>query len=149
MRAVTFLAAGFVLSWVLVGCGPQGGEADEPLSLETEEVEPAPEAAIDPADDVKGQRPSAAPAGVVPGDFPADFPIYQPSSVIQIDSGTEGSRTVALRTPDPVDTVRDWLQSALTASGWRRSGAVWEKGGVEVAVRVEPLPGGSAIRMEY
>lgn len=134
----------------LLACAPEPPEQEGLPPLETEVVEPPPEAAIDPSLDAQApQRQAAGLAGAVPSDFPSDFPLYRPATVIDFGESAAGRRTLALRTPDPPAAVRSHLEAELVALGWTREGDRWSSGGRTVTMRIEPLPGGSRIDLEY
>lgn len=143
----------FILSTLTVlalgACQPQS-DSDGPAPLETEVVEPPPEAAIDVSQDAKAARRVESLSGVLPSDVPADLPLHQPATLVDFGSGS--ARYVTFTSPASPQTVRSDMGQRLRAAGWSPEGgepAVFVKDGRRITLSVEPDPVGSLWRLDY
>lgn len=133
----------------LAACQQRGGGGG-PEPLETEVVEPPPEAAIDISQDAQGRRRVESLSGVLPSDVPKDLPLHRPATLV--DFGSAGARYVTFTSPAPPQTVRADMERRLSAAGWARDGgepAVFTKGGRRITLNVKSDPVGSLWRVDY
>lgn len=145
-----FFVATSLVALALGACQQQGS-GDGPAPLETEVVEPAPEATIDISEDAQSARRVESLAGVLPSDVPPDLPLHRPASLIDFGSGSE--RYITFTSPAAPDAVRADMEQRLRAEGWAREGggeaAVFVKDGRRITLTVEPDPVGSLWRVDY
>lgn len=143
-------ATAATLTWV--GCAPEPAQKEEPVILETEDVEFSSDAEIDLSGDQKG-APRRKSSGQLPTDFPAELPIFQPSSISDIGEGGLGGLVQFVAQAKPA-AVRDWYRSALTRSGWSveisADGAMLASLGARRArISVEAAGPGSTVTVQY
>lgn len=148
MRGFSIL---LTLTTLALGACQQQGEGDGPPPLETEVVEPAPEATIDISEDAQSARRVESLSGVLPSDVPSDLPLHRPASLVDFGSG--GERYITFTSPAAPAAVRADMEQRLRAEGWAREGggeaAVFVKDGRRINLTVEPDPVGSLWRVDY
>lgn len=150
-RSVVLLALAAATP-IWVGCAPEPEQREEPVILETEEIELSPDAEIDLSGDQKG-APRSSSSGQLPTDFPADLPIFQPSAISDIgDGGLGGLVQFDAQAKEPA--VRDWYRSTLPRAGWTVAmsgdGAMnASKGASRVTISIESSGPGSTITVQY
>ncbi|MGH9380968.1 MAG: hypothetical protein ACRD2Z_10200 [Thermoanaerobaculia bacterium] len=126
-----------------------GGDGLEPL--DTQVVEPPPEASIDISQDAQSRRRVESLSGVLPSDVPKDLPLHRPATLI--DFGAEGARYITFTSPASPQAVRSDMERRLSGAGWVREGsgdsAVFVKDGRRVTLTVDSDPVGSLWRIDY
>lgn len=138
---------------LVAACSPPAPE--EPVELETVDVELPIDAELSTENDLKAvKRAAEAISGLVPGDVPSDLPLFSPSSVVDFGDAGGGRSYVELDTGARPDAVRRWLGERLPAAGWS-VGAIGDalveahKGPATVEYRLSGLGSGTRIRLEY
>lgn len=141
------------LAMLASACAPPPPE--EPVELETVDVELPIDAELSTEGDLKAvQRAAAAISGLVPGDVPSDLPLFSPASVVDFGAAAGGRAYVELDTGAAPDAVRRWLGARLPAAGWS-VGAIGDhmveahKGPATVEYGLTRLGSGTRIRLEY
>lgn len=141
------------LAMLASACAPPPPE--EPVELETVDVELPIDAELSTENDLKAvKRAAEAISGLVPGDVPSDLPLFSPSSVVDFGDAGGGRSYVELDTGARPDAVRRWLGERLPAAGWS-VGAIGDalveahKGPATVEYRLTGLGSGTRIRLEY
>ena len=151
-QALARLPVILLLAALASACPPPAPE--EPVELETVDVELPIDAELSTEDDLKAvERATPSISGLVPGDVPSDLPLFSPSSVV--DFGAAAGRSyVELDTGARPDAVRRWLGERLPGAGWS-VGAIGDtlveahKGPATVQYRLTDLGSGTRIRLEY
>ncbi|RMH16950.1 MAG: hypothetical protein D6696_16925 [Acidobacteria bacterium] len=129
-----------------VACSRGAGPGDEP-PLETVDLPPAP--ALNPEADPRAQPREERLGGLLPNDFPSDLPLHLPATVIDFQDLEKGWVSVTLATSGKPAVVREGLAAELRARGWAAGDGRWRKGKREIALTVEPTPGGCHYRYVY
>ena len=141
-----------LLVGLVVACAPQVPE--EPVELETVDVELPIDAELSTEGDLQAVARAAQISGLVPGDVPPDLPLFVPSSVIDFGGPTGGRSFVELDAGAAPAEVRSWLGTRLPAAGWT-VGAIGDdlvqahKGARRIDYRLTDLTPGTRIRLEY
>jgi len=148
--ALLLAATAATLAWL--GCAPEPKQREEPVILETEDVEFSSDAEIDLTGDQKG-APRRASSGQLPSDFPAELPVFEPSSISDIGEGGLGGLVQFVAQARP-PAVRDWYRSSLPRAGWTVAisgdGAMTAvKGASRVSISVVASGPGSTITVKY
>lgn len=127
---------------------------DEPLQIETVDVELPIDAELSTEGDLQAVERAAQISGLVPGDVPPDLPLFVPSSVIDFGGPAAGRAWVELDTGEPPAVVRRWLGERLPAAGWT-VGAIGDdlvqahKGARRIDYRLTDLAPGTRVHLEY
>lgn len=151
-RPFALLLASMAATLAWLGCAPEPKQREQPVILETEDVELSSDAEIDLSGDQKGAKRRAS-SGQLPSDFPAELPIFQPSSISDIGEGGLGGLVQFVAQARPA-AVRDWYRSSLPRAGWTvaiSGGGAMDaaKGARRVSISVEASGPGATITVKY
>ena len=142
----------WTLSILLAGaCAPR--EASEgPVELETEDIVPEQETAIDLTADKKA-APRAKGGGQLPGTFPEGMPVFEPSSISDLGDAGLGDYVQFVAAVSPGE-VESWYRSALARAGWSVEDVgegvmIVARGGVDARVSLEKSGPATFIRIDY
>ena len=135
-----------------VACSPGPGPGEEPAELEIVDVEPVETLDVDLSEDRRA-APRREGGGRLPSDYPSGLPVFQPSTIADIEQHEEGG-SVQFRARSDEGTVKAWYLTSLEAAGWSvQTGPggilLAERGGVAARITIDQPGPVTVVVVEY